>query len=145
MRGQPATRSPTSYVGHHRTGGAPLVQMGDVAGFTWTQRFHRKRPEFVIEHARTGAPWLIVGKVIACVCLVILIDVALGRALQLAAENIASRADTSEQAQPVDIIYAPGTCPALDRYAHGSMTIDELHDLQDKLCPTLSEPQRTGN
>ena len=144
MPDQPATHSPTSNLGHHRTGGAPLAQRRYAAAFTWTQRFHRKR-EIVLEHARTVAAWLTVGTVVACVCLVIVIDVALGRVLQLAAENIASRADTSEQAQPMDIIYARGTCPALDRYAHGSMTIDELHDLQDKLCPTLSEPQRMGN
>ena len=71
----------------------------------------------------------------------IVIGVAVGRAVQLAAENVPSRADTSEQAQPGDVVYAPGICSALDRYGNSPMTIDELHDLQDKLCPTLSEPQ----
>ena len=145
MPEQPATRSPTSNVRDHRTEGAPLAQRGYVGAFSSTQHFRRKRSAVVLEPARTVAPWLTVGKVVAWVSLVIVIDVAVGRALQLAAENIASRADTSEQAQPIDIVYARGACPALDRYVNRPMTIDELHDLQDKLCPTLSEPQRTGN
>jgi hypothetical protein len=88
---------------------------------------------------------LTVAKVVACVFLVIVIDIAVGRALQLAAENLASAADASVQTQPMDVAYAPGACPALDKYVHRSMTIDELHDLQERLCPTLSEPQRSGN
>jgi hypothetical protein len=91
------------------------------------------------------APWLTAAKVVAWVSLVIVIDVAVGRALQLAAENLASRAVGSEVAQPADVVDARGGCLALDRYVHRNMTIDELHDLQDRLCPTLSEPQRTGN
>ena len=43
----------------------------------------------------------------------------------------------------MDIVYARGTCPALDRYGNG-MTIDELHDLQDKLCPTRSNRNERG-
>ena len=31
--------------------------------------------------------------------------------------------------------------PALDRYATGTESIDELHDLKDALCPSLSEPE----
>jgi hypothetical protein len=81
----------------------------------------------------------------AWVSLVIVIDVAVGRALQVATENIASRADASEQAPPMAIVYARGACPALDQHVNHTMTIDELHDLQDQLCPTLSEPQREGN
>jgi hypothetical protein len=84
-------------------------------------------------------------KVLVWVCLVIAIEVALGYALQLAAENTVSRADANELAPPIDIPYTPGTCPALDRHVHRALTLDELHDLHDQLCPTLSEPQRTGN
>ena len=112
MPEQLATRSPTVNAGDPRTVlRAPLAQRRYAAAFTSSQRFRRKRSEVVLEHARTVAPWLLVGKVVACLCLVIVIDVALGRALQLAAENIASRADTSEQAQPMDIVYARGACP----------------------------------
>ena len=147
MPEQPATTySPTLNPGNsHTVLPAPSDERGYVAACSSIQRVHRKRPAVVLEPARTVVPWLTVGKVVAWVCLVIVIDVALGRALQLAAENIPNRADTSEQAQPIDIVYARGACPALDRYANRPMTIDELHDLQDQLCPTLSEPQRTGN
>jgi hypothetical protein len=79
------------------------------------------------------------------VCLIIVIGVASGGALQLAAEYVAGRADMRGQAQPLDTVYAQAGCPPLDRYVNRTMTIDELHDLQDQLCPTLSEPQRTGN
>jgi hypothetical protein len=65
----------------------------------------------------------------------LVIEYAAGQALQVAAER----------ASPLDTLYASGTCPALDQYVHRALTIDELHDLQDQLCPTLSEPQRTGN
>jgi hypothetical protein len=91
------------------------------------------------------APWLKAAKVVAWVSLVVVIDVTVGRALQLAAANLGSRAASSELAQPVDGVGAPGGCQALDKYVHRSMTIDELHDLQDGLCLTRSEPQRTGN
>ena len=59
--------------------------------------------------------WLAVGKVVVWVCVVVLIEVAVGHALQLAAENTASRADASELAPPMDILYARGFCPALDQ------------------------------
>jgi hypothetical protein len=68
-----------------------------------------------------------------------------GQALQLAAEHIVSRADANAQASPMDTLYASPTCPAPDQHLHRALTIDELHDLQDQLCPMLSEPQRTGN
>jgi hypothetical protein len=78
-------------------------------------------------------------------CLVLVIGIAVGRALQLAVENVDSRAELSEQQQFIDTVYSGRPCPALDQYVKRSMTLDELHDLQDQLCPTLSEPQRTGN
>jgi hypothetical protein len=78
-------------------------------------------------------------------CLVLVIEVGVGQALQLAAEHIISGADANAQASPMDTLYASPTCPALDHHVHRALTIDELHDLQDQLCPTLSEPQRTGN
>jgi hypothetical protein len=61
--------------------------------------------------------------------------------LQFAAEHKFSRADANGQVSPMDHgLYASGICRALDQYAHHALTIDELHDLQDQLCPTLSEP-----
>jgi hypothetical protein len=39
----------------------------------------------------------------------------------------------------------------LDSHVHGGMSIDDLNDLQDELCPApsanagLSDPERTGN
>jgi len=91
------------------------------------------------------ALWLTVAKVVVWVSLVIVIDVAVGRALQLAAENIATADDASRPAPPMDVVNARSACPALDEYVHRSMTVDELHDLRDQVCPSLSEPQRTGN
>jgi len=90
-------------------------------------------------------PWLARGKVVVWLCLIIVVEVAVALALQLVAENSASRADVRELAPSPDILSAGSTCPALNEYVHHTMRIDELHDLQDQLCPTLSEPQRTGN
>jgi hypothetical protein len=86
-----------------------------------------------------------IGKLVVRVCLVLVFVVAVGQALQFAAEYIISRADANELAPPLDTLYTPGTCPALDQSVHHALTIDELHDLQDQLCVVLSEPQRTGN
>jgi hypothetical protein len=105
----------------------------------------RQQSQVVSEQFRTVLPWTAIAKVIVSVCLVIVIEVAVAHTLQLAAENTASRADASEMAPPIDILYARRICPALDQYVHRGLTIDELHDLQDQLCPTMSEPQRTGN
>jgi hypothetical protein len=65
-------------------------------------------------------------------------SVVAGRALQLAAQNVAGFPDTSLQAQPVDVVYARAICRALDPYVNHAMTIDERDNLQDQLCPTLS-------
>ena len=70
---------------------------------------------------------------------VIVIDMAVGMTLPIAAENVASRVDASEQAR---VVGPRGECPALNQVVQLGMTIDELHDLQDGLCPTLSEAQR---
>jgi hypothetical protein len=118
--------------------------MLQVALFNGVQQ-RPQQPRFVSEHPSTVPKWLAVGKLVFWVCLVLVVEVGVGQALQLAAEHTVSRADANEQASPTDILYASGTCPALDRYVHYALTIDELHDLQDQLCPTLSEPQRTGN
>jgi hypothetical protein len=95
----------------------------------------------MVQHRTRNA----VGRAVVWVCLVIVIEVTVGHALQVAAESIVSRAVESELASTMDSLGARGTCPALNRYVHGAMTIDDLHDLQDQLCPILSEPQRTGN
>ena len=105
----------------------------------------RQYPQVVSEHPRTVPRRLAVGKLVVWVCLVFVIEVAIGQALQFATEHTISRADANEQASPMDTFYTSGTCPALDQHLHHALTIDELHDLQDQLCPTLSEPQRTGN
>jgi hypothetical protein len=115
-----------------------------VALFNAVQQ-RRQQPHVVSEHRRTVPRWLAVPKVVVWVCLVLVIEVAVGQALQFAAEHTISRADADEQASPMDTFHAPGTCPVLDQHVHHALTIDELHDLQDQLCPTLSEPQRTGN
>jgi hypothetical protein len=104
----------------------------------------RKGLQVVSEPNGTLALWRTVWLGIAWVTLIIIINVALGRVLQLAAENFASRAAASEPAQPIDAEYARGACPVLDRYVHRAISIDELHDLRDQLCPTLSEPRQRG-
>jgi hypothetical protein len=79
------------------------------------------------------------------VCLVMVIDVAVGHGMQLVVEKaINQSASASEQAREMDT-YAQGECPRLDEYVDRSMTIDELDDLRDQVCPTLSEPQRAAN
>jgi hypothetical protein len=115
-----------------------------VALFNGVQH-RRQQPHVVSKHPRIVPRWLAVGKLVVWVCLVFVIEVAIGQALQFATEHTISRADANEQASPMDTLYAAGTCAALDQYVHHDLTIDELHDLQDELCPTLSEPQRTGN
>jgi hypothetical protein len=97
-----------------------------------------KRLQFVSEQV-TLAPWMTAWRVVAWVCLIIIIIVAVGRALQVGAETLAARGEASELAQPMQIVYAQGACPALDRYGHRTMTIDELDDLQNQLCPTMSQ------
>jgi len=103
--------------------------------------------ELSLEPGRRSRPagWLRVAKVSAQVCLVVLAGVALALALQVVAVKVASRADASEMARPMDVLYARADCPALDDHPTSGMTLDQLHDLKDQLCPTLSEPQRTGN
>jgi hypothetical protein len=98
-----------------------------VAPFNGVQP-RRQQPRVGSEHPRTVPRWLAVGKLVVWVCLVLVIEVAVGQALQLAAEHIISRADANAQASPMDTLYTSPTCPALDQ-----------------LCATLSEPQRTGN
>jgi hypothetical protein len=39
------------------------------------------------------------------------------------------------EAQRADVLYARGHCPALDSVVHRAMSIDELKDLKDQLCP----------
>jgi hypothetical protein len=140
----PATRSLTRHVRDDHTRRPLSRDTGYLATFKRVR--HSQQPRPVAAQTRTFAAWLTVGKVVAWVSLVILIDVAIGRGRQLAAESISSGADASDQAHPVEIeiVYARGACPALDKYVDHTMTIDELHDLQDRLCPTLSDPQRSG-
>ena len=140
MPEQPARAFHTREVGHDR------LQRARVAGNTHVALFSGvQRRQLVSERPRTVPPRLAVGKVVVWVCLVIVLEVAVGHGLQLAAENTASRADASELAPPMDILDARGTCPALDQYVHRALTRDELRDLQEQPCPILSEPQRTGN
>jgi len=91
----------------------------------------------------TRVPLLPVWRAIVWLLLVIVIEIAVAHALQLATESVAARAETVAQTQAFES--ASDSCPALDRYATGMKSIDELHDLRDALCPTLSEPQRSGN
>jgi len=97
------------------------------------------------DHPRTVPRWLAAWKVVVWICLILVIEVGVGQVLQVAAEHTVRRADANEQAILMDTPYAPASCPAMNQYVHQALTIDELHDLQDQLCPTLSEPQRTGN
>ena len=143
MTKQAAKLSHTRNAGHDRLQRPPAAGGAHVGLFDGVQR--RQKPQVVSEHPRTVPAWLAIGKVVVWVCVVILIEVAVGHALQLAAENTASRADASELAPPMDILYARGFCPALDHYVHRPLTLDELRDLQEQLCPILSEPQRAGN
>ncbi len=138
---RPATQCPTRNAESHDS------ECPQFAGYL--ARFHgiqpHKRARVPRQHAVTVEQRLAVAKVVSWLCLVIVIAVAVGSALQLVAENIATRADANEQAQPVDLVDARRDCPAVNHYVNRGMTIDELHDLQDVLCPTMSEPQRTGN
>jgi hypothetical protein len=68
-----------------------------------------------------------------------------GRALQSATENTVTRANGRELTEAMDIGYTRKACSALDRHVTRTMTLDELRDLQDQLCPDLSEPQYGAN
>jgi hypothetical protein len=76
---------------------------------------------------------------------IVVIALAVGRALQIATENTVSRADGSELTEVMDTGYTRGACSALDRHGNRTLTIDELHDLQDQLCPDLAEPQQSAS
>jgi hypothetical protein len=54
---------------------------------------------------------------------------------QLCATPLAGQSAMELRAEPTDIPYARGRCPQLDSFVHRSMTIDELNDLEDQLCP----------
>jgi hypothetical protein len=71
-----------------------------------------------------------------------------GRALQITSENTVSRAATGEMTGVINIGNKRGACTALDRHVNRTLTIDELHDLHDQLCPDLAdlaEPQQSAN
>jgi hypothetical protein len=78
-------------------------------------------------------------------CLIILIEVVAGRALQLGTEVVVSRVDASEKAWLMEVQSVRGACPTLDQYVQPSTTSYGLNNLQDQVCPVLSDPQRTGN
>ena len=94
--------------------------------------------------SRHGTEWSKVGQIVAWVCLIVLIALVVGRALQIATETTVTRADATELTQPIDM-HTRGACSPLDEYVNRTMTIDELRDLQDQLCPDLSEPQQSAN
>src|SRR5262249_26721795 len=102
MPKQPASHSPARNVGDHATGRRPSVDRGYPTTLTAIQC--RKQPRVAAAHARTVALWLTVAKVVVWVSLVIVIDVAVGRALQLAAENIATADDASRPAPPMVVV-----------------------------------------
>jgi len=95
--------------------------------------------------SRQGAGWWTVGQIVAWVCLIVVIALVVGHALQIATENTVTRADGTELTEGMDIGYTRGTCSALDRHVNRTMTLDELRDLQDQWCPDLSEPQHSAN
>ncbi len=149
MPEQPTQPLLTRNVDRSRCQHAAVASWTHVALFEGVQRRQQRR--VVTEHpgpvsARKSSG---VRNALVWLCLVIVIEVAVGHALQLAAANSIAPADTNVLALPMDLPSAQGTCPALDQYVvdyvHRALTIDELHDLQDQLCPALSEPQRTGN
>jgi hypothetical protein len=92
-----------------------------------------------------GTRWATIGRIVAWVSLVIAVDIGIGRSLQLGVENLASHPGASEQTQPMEIEYAREACPALNQYPGHPTSIDQLHDLQDQLCPTQLEPHPAGN
>ena len=94
---------------------------------------------FPLTTVRSFAVWRAIGWLV----LVIVIELAVAHALQLATQSVAARAEAVVQTQAFES--AVKACPALDRYATGTQSIDELHDLKDALCPSLSEPERAGN
>ena len=99
----------------------------------------RHRPLVVQTQAKTRARWLTVGRVAAWMCFVVLVSVAVARALQVAADDmLTKRVERSEQTRLTEIESAPGVCPGLNQHATRMMTIDELHDLKDMLCPATS-------
>jgi hypothetical protein len=78
----------------------------------------------------------------------LLVILAVGVAHTPPPASFDSPAEMREQAQTIDSVDqvdAAERCPALNRYATGGMTIDELQDRKNLLCPTLSDPRRTGN
>jgi hypothetical protein len=85
-----------------------------------------------------SSAWIIVW-------LVSLVVVAVTMAHTLPLDAVARTSSAEPQTQSVDIVKTEGSCAALNTQGNHRMTIDELHDLQDQLCPTLSDPQRTGN
>ena len=91
-----------------------------------------------------SAEWSTLGQIVAWVCLVVVIALGVGRALQIATVNAVTRADESELILGKGIADTRGPCPALDEYVNRTMTIDELRDLQDRLCPDLSELQNSA-
>jgi len=84
---QPATHF-LSNRRNHRTDGTGLAQSQYVALCTGVAQVRRPRSGVVIESVRPLAPWLTLGTIVMWVALFIFIDLAVGRALQLGAENI---------------------------------------------------------
>lgn len=121
------------------------IDQANLVAFARIQRVGQRRNVTVLAGiVPTQARWLAVWRAIACVCLVIVIGVAVARALQLYAESTVTRAEASEQGEVAAPIYADGACSPLDDVRR-TMTIDELHDLQDELCPLLADPRLTSN
>jgi hypothetical protein len=73
------------------------------------------------------------------------VAVAFERSVSVGDEAVASQAQLSEHVQASDTEAADGACAELNRYVNGSMTIDQLHDAQDQLCPALSDSQQDSN
>ena len=147
MLEESAKSSKTRDVDHTRLQGAAVAARTHVALFDGVQR--RQQPPGASEHVGPVPPWLAIGKVLVWVFLVIVIEVAVGHALQPAAEHILSYGHANELPADLDILNEGEACPSLDQYVrnyvHRGLTIDELNDLRNQLCPTLAEPQLTSN
>jgi hypothetical protein len=74
---------------------------------------------------------------VAWVCLIVVVALAVGLTLQIATQTMVTRADGTDLTQHLDT-HTRGACTPLDEYVNRTMTIDELRDLRDQLCPDVS-------
>jgi len=145
MPEQPSQRSQTRNIGCNLCQGAPVASRTHVVLFNGVQR--RQHPHAGTEQpgpvppAKSSALW----RVLVWMCLVLVIEVAVGHALQLVAANTIVPASAEVLAPAMDTPPSQGTCPALNRHVHRALTVDELHDLQDQLCPATADHPQTGN